>query len=96
MAKRKLKKTDNIMAKQKLTKNRQYLCLLSVFLLAMLVSVFCQFAFGHDIVCLFFSFLLSLILSVFCQFPFELKKDRQYRGQREAYIRQTITWPKEN
>jgi hypothetical protein len=56
MAKRKLKKTDNIMAKEKLTKDRQYHMILSVFVsfpLAMLLSVFCQFPFGHDIVCLF-------------------------------------------
>jgi hypothetical protein len=50
--------------------------------LAMLLSVFCQFPFGHDIVCLFsvsfwpwyclsfVSFPLSMILSVFCQFSF--------------------------
>jgi hypothetical protein len=37
-------KTDNIIAKGKLTKD---------FPLAMLLSVFCQFPFGHDIVCLF-------------------------------------------
>jgi hypothetical protein len=48
--------------------------------LSMILSIFCQFPFGHDIVCLlsaclwpwyclsFVSFPLAMILSVFCQF----------------------------
>jgi hypothetical protein len=67
MAIRNLKKTDNIMAKGKLTKDRQYngqretektvflwpcYCLSFVsFPLAMILSVFFQLPFGHDIVC---------------------------------------------
>jgi hypothetical protein len=96
-------KTHNIMAKGKLTKTDNNMV---SFPLAMLVSVFCQIPFVHDIVCLF-SFPLSIILSVFSQFPFghdifwllakgKLKKDRNHHGQRETDKRQTITWPKEN
>jgi hypothetical protein len=46
----------------------------------MILSVFCEFPFGHDIVCL-----LSL---------HQVTKDRQYYGQREIDKRQTISWPK--
>jgi hypothetical protein len=49
MAKGKLTKTDNIMAKGKMTKDRGYHCR---FPLAMILSVFFQLPFGHDIVCL--------------------------------------------
>jgi hypothetical protein len=88
-------KTDNIMAKVKLTKDIQYhgqtwYCLSFVsFPLSMILSVFCQFSFGHVIVfllsvflwpcyCLsFFGFHLAMIMSVFWQ-------------------RQTISWPKGN
>jgi hypothetical protein len=53
-------KTDNIMAKGEVTKDRQlsislwpWYCLSFVsFPLAMILSLFCQFPFGHDIVCL--------------------------------------------
>jgi hypothetical protein len=46
-------KTDNIMDKGKLTKGLSFVS----FPLAMLLSVFCQFPFGHDIVCLLSVFL---------------------------------------
>jgi hypothetical protein len=58
MAKGKLQKTDNIMAKGKLTKDSIYhgqreTCLSFVcFPLALIFAVFCQFHFGHDIGCL--------------------------------------------
>jgi hypothetical protein len=74
------------MAKGKLTKDRQYHGQRETFFVsfswAMILSVFCQVLFGHDIVCLFsislwpwyclsfVSFPLPMILSVFCQFPF--------------------------
>jgi hypothetical protein len=112
-------KTDNIMDKGKLTKDRQYqgqreaekrqtiswpkgswqktynimdkgklsasfwpwYCLsFFSFLLAMMLSVFCQFPFAHDIVCL-----LSVSL-----WPW------YYYGQRKTDKRHTISWPKGN
>jgi hypothetical protein len=98
-----LQKTDNIMAKGKLTKDRQHYCLSFVsFPLAMIVSVFCQIPFVHDIVCLF-SFPLSMILSVFSQFHFghdivwllslSLWPTSWPNGN---WQRQTISWTKGN
>jgi hypothetical protein len=49
----------------------------------MILSVFSQLPFVHDIVCL---------LSVMAKG--KLTKDRQYHGQREADKRQKISWPK--
>jgi hypothetical protein len=52
------------------------------FPLAMILSVFFQLPFGHDIVCL----LSASIWPWYCP----------HHGQREADKRQTISWPKEN
>jgi hypothetical protein len=106
-------KTDNIMAKGKLTKDRQYhghretdkrqtiswtvslwlWCCLSYvsFPLSMILSVFCQFAFGHDIVCLFSASLWPWYCLSFVSLPL-----RQYHGQRQTDKRQTISWTKGN
>jgi hypothetical protein len=56
MAKGKLTKTTNIMAKGKLTKDSQYHGQRETeerqtISWTMILSVFCQFPFGHDIVC---------------------------------------------
>jgi hypothetical protein len=68
------------MAKDEVTENRQYHSSFVSFSLAMILSLFCQFFFGHDIVCLLE----------------KLTKERQYNGQRETDKRQTISWPKGN
>jgi phage shock protein PspC (stress-responsive transcriptional regulator) len=80
IAKGKLTKTDNIMDKRKLKKDIQYH--------GMILSVFCQFPFGHVIVYLLSVFLLPcyrLSLSV-SLWPWHCQAEK----------RQTISWTKGN
>jgi hypothetical protein len=60
----------------------------------MILSVFCQFPFGHDIVCLFSAGKLTKTDNIMDKG--KLTKDRQYHGQKEAEKRQSISWPMGN
>jgi hypothetical protein len=52
----------------------------------MILSLFCQFFFGHDIVQKTDNIMAKE----------KLTKERQYHGQRETDKRKTISWPKGN